>query len=391
MEIDMSDNEFDSGANAEQNGINIVRNKTFNTEFRQLVNKVIGKDSETENRSADFSGIDDLPEEELLKRLYKLHYMSKSLIDNRDINVSFRPFELDREMIRDGVPDAMSGYLKSQFQKISYPSFAILTYRVPMKGYMPIVHNLERYAPENIVISLRSGFFRTIFGSPGGLIVKSSSIEDDLFLTKLFQAKDGHRKPLYFVMLNSVTDELERELAIPGIEATSPFFPAAICMIEIQESDAKNEALRITNILKKRLSFPFLFLNNKLSQDYSLRSFKGLTNAFHLLDYFFTIFIIRGEGVGFKIRFSGPRGTTASFLMKYMISKLNHVLSADSAIVHFFKNQLLILTKDSRVESIAGIVDSHNSLFDEKLSMTKFYAKDYDDSIQLIQDLILTN
>ncbi len=387
----MSENKFDAGVNTDQDSINIVRNKTFNPEFRDLVNRVIGREPGSGEDVVDFAKIDDMPEEELLKRLYQLHYLSKSLLNNRETNVSFKPFELEKDLVFSDNSDATSEYFRAQFQKTAYPFFAILSYRRPMKGYIPLIHNLECYDTENIVLSLRSGLFKKIFDTPEGLIIRSDTIADDFFLTKLFQTKNGPHKSLYFVMLSSVTEELEKELCSPGVNVIPPFLPSAICMVEIEEAEAHQDVSRITNVLRKRLSLPFLLLSNRLSRDYSLTNFRGLTNAFHLLDYFFSVFIIRGEGVGVNIRFSGPRGPAASFLMKYIISKLNHMLSSDSAIVHFFKNQVLVFTKSSSIDAIAAIVDSHNSLFDEKLSMLKFYAKDYDDSIQMIQDLILDN
>jgi len=387
----MPENAFNADGKTGQNGINVVRNKTFNPEFRQLVNRVMGKEIDPGNNLSDINEIDDLSEEELLRRLYRLYYMNKSVIDNQEINVSFKPFDVTRGIIKAGASDALAGYIKNQIQKISYNAFAVLAYSVPLKGYIPIIHNLEHYAVENIVISIKSKLFNTIFSSSEGIIIDSGSIHDDFFLDKLFQVRDGKSWPLYFVMLSSLTSELERELAIPGRKIVSPFLPSAICMVEIRESDTPKEPRQITNILKRRLSVPLFLINNDLSQDLSLKSFKGLSNSFHLLDYFFTVFLIKKDNVGINIKLSRQSDSTTAFLMKYIISKLNYILPSDSAIIHILRNQLLILTKSVYIDPITNIVDSHNNLFDEKLKIYKFYPKDYDDSIKIIQEFILNN
>jgi hypothetical protein len=275
--------------------------------------------------------------------------------------------------------------------KLFFPAFAILSYSVSQKGYIPAVHNLGKYTVPNIVISLRSGLFKKILTSPDGVVIDSGSIKNDFFLKKIFETKDGECGTLYFVMLDFLLDELSGELTFPGQKAVTPFLPSPIYMVEIDEADGARGPAYVANSMKKRLSIPLFLMNESLSRNLAFMNFKGLSYPFYLLDYFFTVFLIRDDSVGMRIKLADSWDASTVFLMKYILSKLKHILSSDSAIIHILKNRLLILTKSDYIGPISEIIDTHNRLFQEQLDLLIFYTKDFDDSIRIIQEIILSN
>ena len=377
------------GAELNQDAIERLRRRAFNPELRDLVDRVMGNEPESAGAVPALNDIDKLPEEELLLRMYRLLYMTKSIADNRGINTSFKPFGMKRDFLEAGALDSIAEYIKNRMNKLSFSAFAILSYSVPLRGYVPVIHNLDTYEAGNIIIGLRSGLFKKIFSSPDGIILDSGTIRDDPFLAKIFHAKGKSAGRIYFVMIERVTDELAGELAIAGEAPGAPFLPASICMIRMQEQESRPGARSITDILRKRLSLPFYLVDDTQSRGIVSGSFTGLSYPFYLLDYFFNVFLLRTEGIGLSIKLSGRAETRTAFLMKYLVSKLNHALRSDSAIIQILKNHLIILSHAGYVESIRHIIDAHNRLFDEKLSLMLFPATDFDDSIRIIQEIIL--
>jgi hypothetical protein len=349
----------------------------------------MGRDHESAGGASYPGGIEAMPEDELLLRMHRLLYMTGSVIDDRGINTSFRPFDLKEDFIRDGNRDALVRQLITGMKNLAFPLFAILSYGVTHRGYVPVVHTLDGQTAENIVISIRSGLFKKIYSSPQGVIVEEKTIQDDPLLKKIFRAGGIRAARIYFTMVEHCTGGLAAELEVPGQTCAPPFLPSSVCMIFAGEQGP--DARDITDLLAKRLPLPLYLLDDNQSLGIVSRSFRGLSYPFNLLDYFFNVFLLRKENVGLSVRLSGRGGARTAFLMKYLISKLNHMLGPESAVIHILKNRLIILTRPECIEYIREIFDAHDSMFDEKMSLIEFHAADFDDSNSIIQKIILNN
>jgi hypothetical protein len=383
---------YDEGTNArgqDQDAINRIRSRTFNPELRELAERVMGRDHESAGRASRPGGIKEMSEDELLLGMHRLLYMTGSVIDERGINTSFRPFDVKEDFIRDGSRDVLVRQLIAGMENLAFPLFAILSYSVPHRGYVPVIHTLDRQTSENIVISIRSGLFKKIYSSTQGVILEGETIQDEPLLGKIFLSGDKRAARIYFAMVEHCTGGLAAELEVPGLTCTPSILPSSICMIFTGEQD--QDARRITDLLAKRLPLPLYLLDDNQSRGIVSKSFRGLSYPFHLLDYFFNVFLLRKENVGLSARLSGRGGARKAFLMKYLISKLNRMLGPESAVIHMLKNRLIILTRPECVGYIREILDAHDSMFDEKLSLIEFHAADFEDSNSIIQEIILNN
>jgi hypothetical protein len=372
--------------------LNVLRERTFNTDLRNLVDRI--RDNEPPSAAPEeYDGdIDSLSEEELQLKLYRLYYRAGNIRDNREINIAFNPFEIQDEASTSSLFDSLSGYIINRMESLTLSPFALLSYNIAQKGYMPTVHSLDRYHAKSIVISLRDRLFKKIVASPDGIIIDAGEIDDDPFMSKIFSLKqDEERRPLYFILLSTITAEVMKELPISGTENLSPFLPSAILMIELPVQTHPANIAAITGILKRRLALPYFLLNDYQSLVFMSESYENLDYTYQVLDYLFTIFLLQKDRAGISIKSAAQKNDSMIFLIKYIISKLSHKLYSNSVIVHILKGRLIILTTNAFIDVIKEIIDENNKLFNDQFSIVEFYSADFDDSLDIIQKIILDN
>jgi hypothetical protein len=372
--------------------LNILREKTFNSDLRHLVDRI--KDNEPISADGEISqeDIDSLSEEELLLRLYRLYYRAVNIRDNRDINIAFNPFEIQEDASSSSIVEALNGHILHRMESLALSPFALLSFNIDQKVYMPTIHSLGRYHAQSIVIGLRDRLFKKIAANPEGVIIDAGEIEEDPFMSKIFSLKDGEgHGSLYFIMVSTIIAEVMKELPISGSDNLTPFLPSAIIMIELPDQPHAANISTITGTIKRRLALPYFLLNDYQSLVFSSDSYENLDYTYRVLDYLFTIFLLHGDRAGISIQSSAQKNESMTFLIKYVISKLSHKLHCDSVIVHIIKGRLVILTTDAFVGLVRDIIDEYNRLFNDQFSIVEFHAADFDDSLDIIQKIIFNN
>lgn len=312
--------------------------------------------------------------------------------ENGEINTAFNPFEINEESSNVSIQYSLASYIVERMRSLSLTPFALLSYNISLKAYAPTVHTLDRYNVDSITISLRDGLFREIAASPEGMIINEERIHYDPFLAKLFSHKTGEApRPVYFIMLSGITADVMKELPIEGAERVSPYLPSAILMIELTDENVPKDPAVITRTLKQQLSLPYFILNDYQSLVFSAQSHEDLEYVYDVLDYLFTVFLLRKDRSGIILKAVIKENSNVPFLIKYVISKLSNRLSSDSAIVHVIKDKLIILTQNDIVETIKAIIGDYNRLFNDQFTLVEFQSKDFEDSVDIIQKFILNN
>lgn len=371
--------------------LNLLREKTFTPELKRLVDRVrenepIGADEPLEDAAAP------LDEEELQVRLARLYYQASNILDRRGINISFNPFDLKETLAAPNIRSSLVEYIIAQMAHLSLPSFALLSYGIENKGFVPIEHNLTLYRADNIIVSLHDNLFKRILAAADGLILGAAELAEDPYLAKIFSPKEGSTaRPVYFIQLSALVSEVTRELLVSSTLDVSPFLPSSMLMIEMPARSEYAGADAITAAVRRKLSIPFFLLNDSLSLVFSSERYDDLDYTYRVLDYLFTIFLIQRDRAGLSISSAAAENPNMSFLIKYIISKLSHDLYADSAIVHILKNRLLILTRDDCITPIKEIIKGYNDLIKGQFNIVEFYPADFQYPLEIIQKIIIDN
>ena len=372
--------------------LNLLREKTFNSELRNLVDRIRVNEPLSEDSELSPEDIDALSDEEILLRLYRLYYRTVNIRDNRDINIAFNPFEILGEESSSSIEDALNAYIINRMESLALSPFALLSYHIAEKGYMPTIHSLERYDARGIVIGLRDRLFKKIAASPDGVVIEAGEIEEDPFMSKMFSLKEGEgHRSLYFIMVSTIIAEVMKELPVSGSDTFSPFLPSAIIMMELPEQPHAVNIATIAGTIKRRLALPYFLLNDYQSLIFFSDSYENLDYTYRVLDYLFTIFLLHKDRAGISIQSTAQKNESMTFLIKYVISKLSHKLYCDSVIVHIIKGRLVILTTDAFVVLVRDIIDEYNRLFNDQFSIVEFHSADFDDSLEIIQKIIFNN
>jgi hypothetical protein len=380
--------EADSFENETRSQLNQLRERTFNPELRKLVDRIRinepgpGKQDETPE-------IDTLPDEELLLNLYRLFYKARNISDNNEINISFDPFKIPGDSLPADTRESLARQLNGLMRHLSLSPFALLSYDMSARGYVPFIHDFEGTGVENIIISLRDGLFHRILTARDGILVDSGSVRDDHYLSKIFSMSTDKGGALYFIMINNVISDIVKELASDGAPVPSSYFPSALLMIMIPEDQVKNETADLARTVRERLSLPLYLLNDNHSLVYSLERYDDLSYTFDVLDYFFNLFLLKKDMVGMTLHASVSSGTSMPFIMKYIISKLNSKLFSDSVIINVLKERLIILTEQSHVPIIKQIFEEYNILFKDSFTINEFRSSEFNDSHEVIQKIII--
>jgi hypothetical protein len=372
--------------------LNLLREKTFNPELRQLVDRVRDNEPAQGTFDNEQERIDAVSEDDLRLRLYRLYYRARVLHDNREMNVAFNPFEAMDSSSPVSILDSLSVYIMDRMMQMSLSPFALLSYSIIEKGYIPSVHNLERYQVENIVIGLRDRLFRAILGSDEGVIIEADELQDDPFMGKIFSLHEGEDpRALYFVLLSCLSSGIAREFQDQNSDAITPFLPSAILMIELPLQTEPHNRGSIFSMLRKRLALPFFLLNDNQSLVFMTEGYEDMDYSYHVMDYLFTVFLLARDGIGISIKLKSKDETSRTFLMKYILSQLSYKLHADSVLLHMIKGHLIILTREGFVDLIKSLIGEYNRLFNDQFSVVEFKPSEFKDSLEVINRIILGN
>lgn len=372
--------------------LNLLRERTFNPELRQLVDRVRDNEPAPGTFDDEPERIDAVSEDELRLRLYRLYYRARILHDNREMNVAFNPFEAMDSSSPVSIHDSLSVYIMDRMMQMSLSPFALLSYSIIEKGYIPSVHNLERYQVENIVIGLRDRLFRNILESDEGVIIEADELRDDPFMEKIFSLHEGEDlRALYFVMLSCLSSGIAREFQDQNSDTITPFLPSAILMIELPLQTEPHNRGSIFSMLRKRLALPFFLLNDHQSLVFMTEGYEDMDYSYHVMDYLFTVFLLTRDSIGISIKLKSKYETSRTFLMKYILSQLSYKLHADSVLLHMIKGHLIILTREGFVDLIKSLIDEYNRLFNDQFSVVEFKPSEFKDSLEVINRIILGN
>ncbi|TFH42836.1 MAG: hypothetical protein E4G96_02595 [Chrysiogenales bacterium] len=366
--------------------INIIRDKTFTTELRRLVERV-------RENEPDLSGPVHGPAgtgESLELDLYRLYYRAKNLKDNPGVNISINPFDLKEEAALSGMNAAIVAHMAGQMAALSLPAFSLLHFDIDRKAYISGYHTLEGYDTLNIVIGMHDNIFSDLILNQRGIVLDPESIRDDPFLAKRFLPIDGTGpRPLYFTMLSSLSECVAAELSGEDKGAVEQFLPSSIIMAELPDNLLPHDTAGIHSALRRKISLHAFLLDESSSLFTLSKVCSDITPTYGMLDYLFTVFLIRREYVGLSIVSTGGENTGTGYLMKYLISKMNRGLSADSAIIHLLKNRMVIITPVASVGSIQEHIDEYNRLFTGRFTMDEFRPGEFSNSHAIIQRIIL--
>jgi hypothetical protein len=332
--------------------VNILREKTFNKNLKNLVNRI--KDNEL---IQEHDNIDNLSENELIVELHKLFYKTKNLSSIDNINNEFNLSRIDEKSLDEFIIDKIT----SKLNKFEISSFAILPYQINKKSFSPSFSTFSNIKSEDIVISLRDKLYNEIDKKNHGVLLTPKEITEDPFYSKKFSTHGKSDYFLYFIFINRLTEKIYFDIDRDLEESWNNKSPSPILMLMISEDKRKNTD-KIYSFLNEKLPLHLFLLNDNSYINYSTNDFKDISNIMLITDYFLHLFFKDENDFGILISCKNCEAIEPLLLIKYLHARIKSILKNDSYLIRLRADRLFILTDEKNREEIAEIVTEYNSV-----------------------------
>ena len=350
--------------------INKVRGRTFNKDLKNLIEKIGINESfieekeekeEIEEIEEIEEGTDEFSENELLKKIHTLFYKSINLTELNETNTHINPylFELDsfsRDNSLDS-PHVLS--IHKDMCDLSYSNYAILSYNLEKKCFLPLVCNIEDLDKNNIVIDPFEELYSDIILNEHGVILDNHTIKSNIYLKKRFISEGGSNYVLYFVSLKNIIHNFFKEMKseIDGTILNLHFF--SILMIKIKINQGIDSAESVYKKITERLILPLLVMEKNILQNIKETDCKNLTKIFDLIEYYYHLFSSFNDSICLIIKCKSKINNENLFILKYLYSKLIKSLSFMTCISQIERDKIMIFTQKNK----GGIIDQIISEF----------------------------
>lgn len=331
----------EDGVSYSDEELNRIRRKTFTSELRELVDKVIleggGTTEPAESDDAD-RGItisDDSVKDDLILSLHSLFYRTVNLKGHDSIYAGFNPFISED----DDIFEYSKKYIKTGLEKVNVREYAVLFYDPALKSFSPEIYEVNGGVRENMVIAPEDPIYYHVVNDPIGVEVSpDSSLRKELFAKHFIE-----EYPDSTVFIISIQNLLNIfwsccSLEIPSLFAPTTLYPVFVGIIR-NPGDFNHTS--IMRVLQKKLSFAFYIIFNNLRKDRIPSEFRTPSYFCGLLDTFGRIYGHMEGMTCVLVKFRGQY-TNISFLIMNFIERKLHIMCGPNSFTLFIEKDKII-------------------------------------------------
>jgi hypothetical protein len=337
QDADGSNAEIDEGMLSE---IEKIREKTFDSEFKDLVSRV------TSHRSDDID-IHKETEKELLTRYQKLFYRASNLYWRENARILLDPFRLPET----GLDENIALDIFTEMDAIGFPHFAILTYDFKKKSFACRINHITQLNRDNLVLDTDEQIFRKTVRSKHGFLLRRTDIEKDAFLKKRLTSEQDGRIPgtFYFLSLEFLWDMIREECGAELPDGV-PKIPT-ILIVLIEGSDYDDSEGCFAKI-RENLSLELAIYKNMLYPNVAEYCNGTMDGAFSILDYYYTLYCRVMEGGVMLLGYSSCGAPEHDYVYAFFTEK----------ILSRFENKTALVSIDRYASFLFYHVDLHREI-----------------------------
>jgi len=337
-----------------QEPVNILRERTFNKELRNLVSRVSSNEGEVEdlNFKVKFSSIDDkikkadsLSPAQLQRELHELFY-SISNSDSKCIEAQYNPLTMS---------GSYEDHLKHLLKQGGVDLHALFQYSLIDKVYRPFINTIPSLDEENLVISIRGDLYKRLVNEKTGIIIEKEDIEKDWTLRKGLSQDNRY----FAVFVKHAMYDVYKKLGPQNISVKS-FYPEMIFFMVIPEGYSNTEA--IMTFLRTNCAVPLAMLHEDIVEKIDGQSSNEM--LFNLVDYISESANRRGINNALLVEFNKTKLDLAPYMVKFFFSKLERVLSISSFAFRMDICETMIIASQDELIEVESIVNSLNETDD---------------------------
>ncbi|MGL4368672.1 MAG: hypothetical protein ACRCUT_03230 [Spirochaetota bacterium] len=364
--------------------LNFIRNRTFNSELRGLVEKVISEKQRlpqppapgekieiSENEALELpSDIIDTDESEeicarseIIRRLHDLFYKTANLSESGGTAAVFNPFLLRSQDLYHYSIEC----IRKECAKLNISEYALLFFDPQKKAYIPRIFKITSFNIHNLVLSPEESLYREILSEKKGVVITTETAPTYPELKQRLRRDFPFKGSVYCVLIQNLLMNIWQCADRPQISDQQPgnLYPVLIAL----SPDPKADRDYIFSRLGTTTAFSLYIVNNTVLNETIPAEFRNPSFLCSMIDTYGRMY---GSHPGAKclyLRFSGRFDNQSYVLMNYLDNKLFSLISSNSAVLHYEKNKMLIfLTLEDR-EKVEKYLESFLHYFGDSITI----------------------
>ncbi len=348
-----------------------VREKTFNKELGDLVEKIRSHELVEEHEEAEEIpdiALSEMREDDLLLKYHNLFYRAVNLIGSAGINAGFNQFELSLNTMK----DELEKHIDAEMKRLSFRCYSILKYDLEKKCYKAAVNHIEGIDESNIIIDPNEELWKNIYDNKKGLIIGSKAINNSVYLRKRFQpsGRPASGFSYFFASFRNLALDFFSGLERPaGRELPyRSLFPILIIRLDNEETRPDPVFCKI----RDRLAVHFIFLARKLIMKTHAARTESHRDLYNVMDYNLKMFQRDSDGLCYIINCTAPLTKEILFVLKYLHIKLKETLSKRAVISRIAKHRFVVMLAKQEMRALNGVVADFNKFYSNIFALKEF-------------------
>lgn len=371
-----------------------LRKKTFTAELRSLYDKVTSVKQETPAASLPAAeekvfndGLSpfsvptealDLPIDAVVRNLHDLFYKTVNLEHADSVTVGFNPFSIHNQDLYHYSIDL----LKRECLKLGISQFALLCFDPRKKAYAPAVMQIHSVDPHNLIISPEEQVYSDILHSRKGIMLDEAAFESYPYMKKRFSKHFPMEGAAYAVLVQNIAADLwtDRERVVFNELYPGNLYPIFIALVRKNLFTAE----QLYQSLQRSIAFVLYIINNTEANRPVPQEERTPAFLYSLIDTYGRMYS-RLEGTKcFFIVYHVPFENMGYIAMTYIHSKISSLIGANSTVLHFEKNKIILfLSLDDRERIEKTILDAI-AVFGEKITVSEIERYSHLDLFRLM-------
>lgn len=343
--------------------INKIRDRTFNKELSDLVDKIkSNEETDKEVREDDSSqenAEESVSEEKLLLLMHKLFYKAVNLAEIETINTEFNPFTLYKESSLDD----LDIIIRNEMQHASLPEYAVLNYNIKKKCYTCHVNHIKGLSDDNIILETTEKLFLDIIENNNVYILDNLSIERDIYLRKRFTPDtDQERSNFLFIpFTNLFRVFLKNNESEDILDLNNKLLPLIMIRLDYNMKDhLKNE---IFDIIKSKMTIYFFLLYKKSLMDIQKNQTVNIENVIAFIDFEFKKYHSSKDDICTVIKFKNYLNMEFLYIFEYLYIKLKQKIGNPGSVSRIEKDRIIIFAHSSKRKTLEKVLEDFNRIY----------------------------
>lgn len=342
-----------------------IRKKTFNKELKDLVAKVTSHD---ERGDGDVRS-DFMTDESAIRRLHSLFYRAIGLNDLEGVNPALeppalipeRPSELSVELIHD------------EMKSLSMPNFAILTYHLEKRCYVPTINNIGDLDVSNMFLDIDDELYVRILAVKSGIFLTLEEISGDYFLKKRFPSLNGTTDEKYYLnSFRNIYAALLSRFKDPTAADDTGLLLSPILLIRLGAEAPESSPDEISDKITRKLSHHLFSFAHQEFNKLQIFEHGRQGRLFGILEFLFNSYSIAEKRRCCVVRSTAYLGRPHIYLVSYVFSKIHDIISSPSCAFRIDKDRMVVFADQDEGILIDELVSGLNELYENAFSLSVY-------------------